>query len=61
MDEDELKKESKLGLKKQELPKPQVIKNADEMYDYVHMAPQVMATVLPLNTEVTNLYYYFVS
>jgi len=55
MDEEELKRESKLGLKKQQVvaPRKQEIPVDDQgRYDYLHMSPQIMATCLPMNTEV---------
>jgi len=56
MDEEELKKEAKLGLRKQEMPKqPTIPKDSASSFDYVHMNPHVMATCLPINTEV---FYY---
>ena len=52
MDEEELKKESKLGLKKQEMPKAPAASVDNASYDYINMNPQTMATCLPMNTEV---------
>ena len=60
MDEDELKKESKLGLKKQEMPKaPNIPQNNEGMYDYVKMPPHTLATCLPMNTEVIIFFCSF--
>jgi len=56
MDQEELTKESKLGLKKQEIPKAQnyqpPISSDGSSYDYVHMTQASMSTCLPMNTEV---------
>jgi len=55
MDQEELMKESKLGLKKQEIPKSHIYKpptSSDGSYDYAHMSQASLATCLPLNTDV---------
>lgn len=63
MDEDELKQESKLGLKKQEVKKAPVQEPGDiplddlGRYDFLRMNQTGMSKCLPINTEV----YFYIS